>query len=211
MSPPILLTTLGTLAQPSGMGQLREHMQATHDPLDPAQLQEIGQFLREELQDSPALAKTRFRVGPTGLGGGAYLPQQNLVSVDEPKIPVMAHELGHAKSISTASSAYKTLQSISRKLWKINTLGALPAAAAVAALIAPGAAQAQAFDRLTAISIGLAAPTLLEEAGASLDAMQHVPDKMEGLKYMVPGFATYAAMAAIPPIVYQLSKRLLRG
>jgi hypothetical protein len=211
MQPTVLLTTLGTLAQPSGMNQLRQRMQSVQEPLDAGQVQQLQSFLKSELASYPRLAKTRLRVGPTGMGGGAYLPDKNVVSVDRPDLAIMGHELGHAKSIQSSGEAYKLLQNISRRLWKLNTLVALPAAAAVAALVAPGAAQAQAFNRLTAASIGLAAPVLVEEAGASLDAMSHVPDKLHATAKLLPGFASYVAMAAVPPVVYQLSKRFLRG
>lgn len=211
MQPTAFLTTLGTLAQPSGMTQLRQRMQSAHTPLNPEQAQQLRDFVRSELASHPRLAKTRLRVGPTGMGGGAYLPSKDLVSVDAPNIPILGHELGHAKSIHSSGPAYKALQNISRRLWKINTLGALPAAAAVAALVAPGAAQAKAFNVLTAASVGLSVPVLVEEAGASLDALEHVPDKTKAVGKLLPGFASYATMAAIPPIVYQLSKRFLRG
>lgn len=211
MQPTAFLTTLGTLAQPSGMTQLRQQMQSARTPLDPEQAQQLRNFIRSELASHPHLAKTKLRVGPTGMGGGAYLPGKDLVSVDTTNIPILGHELGHAKSIHSSGPAYKALQNISRRLWKINTLGALPAAAAVAALVAPGAAQARAFNLLTAASIGLSAPVLAEEAGASLDALKYVPDKTEAVGKLLPGLVSYTATAALPPIVYQLSKRFLRG
>jgi hypothetical protein len=193
------------------MNQLRQRMQSVREPLSEAQVSQLHNFLQSELSSHPGLEKTKLRVGPTGMGGGAYLPEKNIVSVDRPDTAIMGHELGHAKSIQSSGTTYKTLQNISRRLWSLNVMSALPAAAAVAALMAPGATQLRALDRLTAASIGLAAPVLIEEAGASLDALNHVPDKLHATAKLLPGFASYVAMASVPPIVYQLSKRFLRG
>ena len=212
MSPPILLTTLGTLAQPSGMGPLQEQMRTARKPLSDDQLHELGSFLQHEFGAHPNLESTRIRVGPTGSGGGAYLPQQDIVSVDDPNnTSILAHELGHAQGMKSSGSVYRALQNISRKLWKTNLYATLPAIGAVAALMEPGAARLKALDRLAMISAGLSAPVLIEEASASLDALKQVPDKLDALRYTVPGFLSYAVPAAASPLLYLGAKRLLRG
>jgi hypothetical protein len=201
MPPNATLTSLRSLANSTGTGNAADLFGG-----DAAQRAALRAFVAGELKSHPELAETKIRVGPTSHGGGAYFPKANLVSVEEPHPALLGHELAHASSMTTASGTYKTLQNISRKLWNINTFAALPAALAVSALVKSNA-KARILNALTVAALGLAAPTLYEETAASVDAISHAPDKLEAVKRLLPGWLTYAGMAAVPPIAYQLAKR----
>jgi len=206
MPPNVTLTSLRSLANSTGTGDA-----ASPSGADTAQRATLRAFIASELRSHPELAETKIRIGPTPHGGGAYFPKANLVSVEEAHPALLGHELAHASSMTTSGGTYKALQNISRKLWNINTkeklvLVALPAALAVSTLVKSNA-RARVLNALTIAALGIAAPTLIEETAASADAISHAPDKLEAVKRLLPGWLTYAGMAAVPPIVYQLAKR----
>jgi hypothetical protein len=201
MPPNVTLTSLRSLANSTGTGDAEDLFGG-----GTSQRAALRAFVASELKAHPELAETRIRIGPTSHGGGAYFPKANLVSVEEAHPALLGHELAHASSMTTSGETYKTLQNISRKLWNINTFVALPAALAVSALVKSNA-KARILNALTIAALGLAAPTLIEETVASADAISHAPDKLEAVKRLLPGWLTYAGMAAAPPIVYQLAKR----
>ena len=201
MPPNVTLTSLRSLANSTGTSDAEDLFGG-----GVSQRAALRAFVASELKAHPELAETKIRIGPTSHGGGAYFPKANLISVEEAHPALLGHELAHASSMTTSGGTYKALQNISRKLWNINTLVALPAALAVSALVKSNA-RARVLNALTIAALGVAAPTLYEETAASADAISHAPDKLEAVKRLLPGWLTYAGMAAVPPIVYQLAKR----
>lgn len=207
MPTPAIFTTLGTLAQPSGLERLQQQLSEAARPIDDTRREALRALVSSELARHPQLSKTRIRIGETG-APGVYFPKADLVSVEEASPALIGHELGHAVSMQSASPAYKKIQDLSREITRIQKYTAIPTALVISALL-KGSPAAKAFNILSLVSAGTALPMLVEEAGASADALQSVPDKMQAVKELLPGFARYVALASLPPIAYQLAKHLV--
>lgn len=212
------LTTLGALARPSGLARLQEYLAEADSTLSPEEVAELYALFQSQLAETPSLAETSVRVGPTPFGGAAYFPRANLVSVTRPEVLPLAHELGHVKSVGASGPAYRGIQDASRAVSKLTNslLYALPVAAAIPLLSRLSAFAKYrglgpaALNALTGITLAANLPTLVEEAAASADAVKHVPDKLEATKEMIATLGAYGAKAAIPVAAYQIAKRFVR-
>jgi hypothetical protein len=211
------LTSLGALARPSGLARLQEHLAQTGSTLSPEEASQFYTLLQSELTSSPSLESTKVRIGPTGFGGGVYFPRADLVSLDKPALAQMAHELGHVKSVGRAGPLYRSLQDTAKEVSNVtNKMNlVLPLAVAIPLLLRSSAAAKFkswgpiALDALTGITLAANVPGVLEEATASLDAIKHLPDKMEGTKELIKTLGAYGAHAAVPMAAYQIAKRFL--
>jgi hypothetical protein len=212
------LTALGTLARPSGLARLQEYLAQSDSALSPEEVAELYELIQSELAETPELADTPLRVGPTPFGGGAYFPRSGLVSVKRPVATAIAHELGHAKSVGASGPTYRDIQTASREVSRLtnNLLYALPIAAMLPLLLRLSALKTyrkfgpMALNALTGVTLAANLPTLVEEAIASADAVRHVPDKLEATKEMAKTMGAYGAKAAIPIAAYQIAKRFVR-
>lgn len=207
MPMPATFTTLGTLAQPSGLERLQQQLSEAAQPIDDTRREALRALVSSELARHPQLNETRIRIGETG-APGAYFPGADLIAVESASPALIGHELGHAASMKNAGPAYKKIQDISREIARIQKYTTIPTALALSALL-KGSATAKALNLLSLVSAGTALPMLVEEAGATVDAIRNVPDKMQAVKELLPGFVRYTALAAFPPIVYQLAKHLV--
>lgn len=207
MSTPVIFTTLGALAQPSGLERLQRQLSAIERPIDDAQREALRAFVSDELARHPQLSRTQIRIGKIGTPG-VYFPKIDLAAVERADPALIGHELGHAASMKSSGPIYKQLQDLSRGITRIQKHITIPTTLAIAALL-KGNAAARVLNTLSWFSAGAALPMLIEEAGASIDALHSVPDKTQAVKELLPGFVRYTALAAAPPIIYQIAKRLV--
>lgn len=193
-------TTLGSLARPSGLAQLRAYLESSDKPLSLEDAAALRAFLRREIATAdPDVSATKLRIGRTGYGGGAYFPKSNLISVEKPaNLPVLGHEIGHARRLSD-STAYRALVDISSRLQAITQLTAAPAALATAGLVENVAKRNKIIGAIAAVSALSSLPRLYEEIQATRDALRYVPDRTEAIKRLAPGLVSYTVSAALAP------------
>jgi len=118
---------------------------------------------------------------------------------------VAAHELGHARNMRNSKIYGRVLQA-AQGVTNVNNVAALPAMLAIRTLIGDQDTRREVLNILSGASAALAAPGLVEEMGASLEAVRNVPDKLQAVKTLIPAFLTHAMHAMKPVMVYQAGK-----
>lgn len=165
----------------------------------------VRELIRRELEEDPTLADIEVRKTP-GLHG-AYFPGKDTMALGVVNPAVVAHELGHAKNLRRSKIYGKVLMA-ANNLARINNTAAIPAMLAIRTLIKDRDTRNEVFNILSGVSAALAAPGLAEELGASLDAVKHVPDKLQAVKTLIPAFIQHSLHSAVPVGVYQLGKHI---
>jgi len=210
-------TTLGALARPSGLARLQEHLERTGEPASLEDLGALQSFVTDTVEESPELDNVTVYANPTwNIGGGGYYPNKRAITVnDVTDLPRFAHEIGHAKGPKPHSLG-RNVQVLSRELgWLTTLLGAGALGTALISRQLPGKIRDLALAKKylgygALASLGIHAPTLYEEARASLDAVKRLPDKAETAKELAGHFGTYATNAAIPVASFLAAKRLIK-
>lgn len=211
-------TTLGSLARPSGLARLQAHLEAKGEPASPQELTALQQYVRDEVSEEPALDNVGLRVTPTW-GGGQFFPRSRRIHVTRATdlIP-LSHEVGHAKSIDRPDSVYNTVQNVARGVLKVQKkneavilplLMTLPLLARTSAGNSYRSIMKKILGGAAIGSLVAGAPVLYEEAKASLNSLQKVPDQTESIKRLLPHFLDYARVAAVPALAYYVTKRLV--
>jgi hypothetical protein len=211
-------TTFGSLAKPSGLARLQTHLESKGEPASPEELAALQQYVQSEVTEEPALDNVGVRVKPT-YGGGQFFPRSRRIHVTKPTdLTALSHEVGHAKSIDKPDSVYNTLQRVSRSVLKaqkqhealvLPLLMTLPMLTRSSVGGPYRALIKKILGGATIGSLAAGAPVLYEEAQASLNSLQHVPEKTEAIKRLLPNFLDYARVAAVPALAYYVTKRLV--
>lgn len=165
----------------------------------------VRKLIKTEIEENPELAGLRLLTQPGR--AGAYYPQQDVVSLGVVNPAVLAHELGHAKNLRK-SKLYKKLLLTANNIARINNVAAVPAMLTLRALVSDRAVRDEIFNILSGVSAAVAAPGLVEELSASIQALRSSPDKLQAVKTLLPAFLTHAAASAFPVGVYQLGRHL---
>ena len=211
-------TTLGSLAIPSGLARLQAHLEDKGEPASLEELTALQRYVQEEVFEEPALDNVGIRVRPT-YGGGQFFPRSRRIHVTRPTdLVALSHEVGHAKSIDDPDSVYNKVQNVARGIMKaqkhnestiLPLLMTLPLLARTRAGSAYRPIMKKILGGAAIGSLATAAPILYEEAKASLNAVDKVPDQTAALKRLVPNFLDYARVAAVPALAYYVTKRLV--
>jgi len=211
-------TTLGSLARPSGLARLQAHLEAKGEPASPQELTALQQYVHGEVSEEPALDNVGIRVKPTW-GGGQFFPRSRRIHVTRPTdLVALSHEVGHAKSIDKPDSAYNAVQGMARgvlKVQKQNEALILPLLMTLPLLTRASAGNAyrsvikKILGGAAIGSLAAGAPILYEEAKASLNSLERVPDQTAAVKRLLPNFLDYARVAAVPALAYYVTKRLV--
>ena len=213
-------TTLGSLARPSGLARLQEHLEAKGEPASLQELVALQQYVQNEVADEAALDNVSLRVTPT-YGGGQYFARARRINVTNPtRLAPLAHEVGHAKSLATdLDDPYNQLQQVSRSILKIQkknekyvlpllmTLPLLTRASSMAGKMRPVIQKILGGAAIGSLVAG--APVLYEEAQATANAIDWVPEKTEAIRKLVPSFLDYVRVAGVPALAYYVTKRLV--
>jgi hypothetical protein len=173
---------------------------------DPASAEVYKQLIANYLATNPELAKVKVVLAP-GATTGAFSPASNTVIMGVNNPAVLAHELGHATSVKPGTLYNKILQA-SRRANYINKWISAPLAIGAKVFMSPDTAR-QVLNYASLASAMLAAPTLSEELGASIEAMKKSPEKLKSLKTLVPAYATHVFEQTTPFTVYQIGRVLL--
>jgi hypothetical protein len=211
-------TTFGSLAKPSGLARLQAHLEAKGDPASLDELAALQQYVQSEVYESPELDNVGIRVTPTW-GGGQFFPRSRRINVTKPTDLVpLSHEVGHAKSIDAPESIYNKVQRLSRNILKVqkqNEQRILPLLMTLPLLTRAGVGKSyrpimkKILGGAAIGSLVAGAPTVYEEAKASLNSLQNVPDRAEAIRRLVPNLLDYVRVAAVPALAYYVTKRLV--
>ena len=211
-------TTLGSLARPSGLARLQAHLEGKGEPASPQELTALQQYVHDEVSEEPALDNVGIRVTPTW-GGGQFFPRSRRIHVTRPTdVVALSHEVGHAKSIDDPESVYNTVQNVARgvlKAQKQHENVVLPLLMTLPLLTRAGVGNAyrpimrKILGGAAIGSLVAGAPVLYEEAKASLNSLEKVPDQTATIRRLLPNFLDYARVAAVPALAYYVTKRLV--
>jgi len=104
---------------------------------------------------------------------------------------------------------YKALQNLSRGMLGAGAV-TVPLTLATAALLRKNP---QASRKLLNIAAGVTAagavPAIAEETAATLDAMEHVPERLQRTSMALSNIGGYVAASAAAPLAFLLAKKLL--
>jgi len=117
----------------------------------------------------------------------------------------LAHELEHANNLRQ-ESLYQKVLSAAQGVSRINNVMALPTVLALRTFIKDQNRRDDILKTLSAASAAIAAPSLVEEASASLRAIQQSPHKLEAMKTLGPAFMAHLASSLAPTLTYQAGR-----
>lgn len=199
--------TLKDLATPEGAAALARRVGGVESFYQegPEAAQAVVDLVKKQITESPELADIKARIQPGILGG--YYPSADTVTLGVSNPAVAAHELGHAKNIRNTKLYGKLLQA-ANSLARTNNMVALPAMLALRAFVGDESTRNEILSILSGASAAVAAPGLIEEVSASIDAVKQSPDKLKALKSLVPAFLHHAVTASIPIGIYQLGRHM---
>jgi hypothetical protein len=176
--------------------------------LDNEQKTKVKSVVDSYLKASPHIGTTE--IGKAGKGISFYNFRKDMLGLGHQDPAVIAHELGHVDSLKDSSDFYKSLLSASKKATKLNRDIALPAAGAVALLLNKDPdRQKDILRKASLVSVGLAAPNLIEEAIASYKGTKHSPEKFRAAINMLPGLASHTMHDLTPALTYAGAMKLL--
>jgi len=176
--------------------------------LDSDQKHKVKSVVDSYLAANPGIGSTT--VGKAAKNVSFYNFRNDMLGLGHTSPHVIAHELGHVDSLKDSSDIYKAILSGSKRATKLNRDIAIPASATVALLLSKDPDRQQALLRnASLISLGLAAPNLMEEAIASYKGTKHSPEKLRAAINMLPGIASHAMNDLMPALTYAGASKLL--
>lgn len=201
------MSTLQSLSTLSGLKTLEESLGDVNSFYHEGSsaLPAVRQLIKEELESDPRLSEIKIRATP-GLHGG-YFPGRDTIALGVINPAVVGHEIGHAKNLRK-SNLYRKILMTANNIARINNTAALPAMLAIRALVKDKDTRDEVLNILTSISAVAAAPGLVEELSASIDAVKHAPNKLQAIKTLLPAFIHHSLASAVPVGMYQLGKHI---
>jgi len=200
-------TTLKWLATPEGAAALAHRVGGIQSFWNdgPEAADAVRELIQKTIAENSELGDVKLRVRPGPPGG--YFPKSDTITLGVANPAVAAHELGHAKNIRNSRIYGKLLQAANH-LASINNTVAIPAALGIRAFIGDEGVRNEILNVLSGTSAALAAPGLVEELSASIDAIKNAPDKLKTIKTLAPAFLTHLVNSSLPVGVYQLGRHI---
>lgn len=196
--------TIKSLTRPSAITDLLNRLGTSQSFFnEPAHAKEISEVVHRYLEKDPTLGDVQLTTDPGS--PGYYSPAEDRINIGVVNPAVVGHELGHARNIK-GSPTYRSLINLTNTLARLNGLVALPAMLSIRALVGDESQRRGALNVLSGISAALAAPGLAEEIGASAEAVQNAPDKLQAVKSLLPAFGAHLIAALTPMGIYQTGK-----
>lgn len=200
-------TTLKWLATPEGAAALAQRVGGVQSFWNegPEAAQDVRDLIQKALDKRPELEDIKLRIRPGSPGG--YHPGSDTIVLGVSNPAVAAHELGHAKNIRDSVVYGKILQAANH-LANINNTVAIPAMLGLRAFVGDEGIRNEILNILSGTSAALAAPGLVEELSASIDAVKDSPNKLQALKTLAPAFLTHLVKSGLPVGIYQLGRHI---
>lgn len=198
--------TIKQLTTPGGLSALSDSLSDVSSYYnEPENLAAVKQTVQSFIRANPDLANVGLKVQP-GIHG-AYHPEKDYAVAGVINPAVVGHELGHAKNLRKTRLYNKILQA-ARGVASVNNVVALPAMLSLRAFVDDENTRNEVLNILSGTSAAVAAPGLVEELSASIEAMKHAPNKWQATKTLGPAFLQHAAHALMPTALYQLGKHI---
>lgn len=198
--------TIQSLTTRPGLGALSRGLSGVSSFYhEPEQIAAVAETIKRHLKDDPRLKDVKLRV-QRGIQGG-YFPKRDLVTLGVVNPAVVGHELAHAKNIRK-SRVYGKILMAAQGISNVNNVAAVPAMLAIRGLVGDKDLRNEILNILSGASAAVAAPGLVEEVSASVDAVKHAPNKLQAVKSLIPAFLTHAVSSLAPVGIYQIGKHI---
>jgi hypothetical protein len=198
--------TIQSLTTRPGLGALSQGLSGVSSFYhEPQHVADIAKTVKRHLADDPRLKDVRLQVR-RGIQGG-YYPKRDLITLGVVNPAVVGHELAHAKNIRK-SRIYGKILMAAQGMANVNNVAAVPAMLAIRGLVTDKDTRNEILNILSGASAAVAAPGLVEEVSASVDAVKLAPNKLQAVKSLIPAFLTHAVSSLAPVGVYQLGKHI---
>ena len=200
-------TTLKWLTTPEGAAELAQRVGGVQSFWNegPEAVESVRALVQQALTDRPELEDIKLRMRPGQ--PGSYFPKADTISLGVANPAVAAHELGHAKNVRQSKIYGKILQA-ANQLAEINSVVAIPAMLGLRAFIGDEDVRNEILNVLSGTSAALAAPGLVEEMSASIDAVKESPSTLQAIKTLGPAFLTHLLKSTLPVGIYQLGRHM---
>ena len=198
--------TIPSLTTRPGLGALTQRLGGVPSFFhEPEQASAVAETVKRHLADDPRLKDVRLLIR-RGLTGG-YFPRRDTIALGVVNPAVVGHELAHAKNLRRAK-VYDKILMAAQGVSRLNNTASIPAMLAIRTLVKDRDTRNEILNVLSGVSAAVAAPGLVEELSASVDAVKHAPDKLQAIKSLVPAFLTHVASSLAPVGVYQLGRHI---
>jgi len=193
---------LADLATPAGITELVRVTGATQSFFNqPERADGISAVVQSAIAANPNLAHVKVRIMPH-LPNCFYNYERGELILGLVNPDALAHELGHANRIKQ-DGLYRKILTAANGVARLNNVVAIPAMLALRMFIQDPERRNDILNSLAAVSTAIAAPGLMEEAGASVSAMRNAPDRLQALKTLGPAFLAHFASSMMPAAVYE--------
>ena len=191
------------LTTPAGITELVKVTGATQSFFNqPERANGISAVVQSAIEQHPNLAHVKVRIMPH-LPNCFYNYEKGELILGLVNPDALAHELGHANRIKQ-DGLYRRILSAANGVARLNNVVAVPTVLALRTFIQDPARRDDILNALAAISTAVAAPGLMEEAGASVSAFRNSPDRLQALKTLGPAFLAHFASSMLPATVYEM-------
>lgn len=172
----------------------------------PERAQGVQDVAKRVIRKNPHLAHTKVRIMPN-LPNAFYNFDKGEILLGQVDPIGLAHEIEHADSVRQ-EGLYRKVLKAAQGITRVNNVAAMPTVLALRAFIRDQDRRNDILKTLSALSAAAAAPVLMEEAQASLRAIQGSPHKMEAVKTLGPAFMAHVLSNMSPALVYQAGRKL---
>lgn len=197
--------TLADLAEPDGVQHLISVTGSTRSPYNqPRNAMGVMQVAKSAIARDPLLAKTKVRVMPNM--PNAYYnfdKEELLLGITNPA--ALEHELEHVGNLQQ-EGLYKKVLRTAQGVARVNNIAAIPTVLALRTFLRDKTRRDDILKTLSAASAAVAAPEIMEEASASLRAIQRSPHKAEAMKTLGPAFMAHVLSGLRPALTYQAGR-----
>lgn len=202
-----MTVTLKDLAETEGIQHL---ISVTGGPSSyystPDRAMGIQTVAQRAIAKNPNLAHTKVRIMPN-LPNAFYNFDKGEILLGQVEPVGLAHEIEHADNIRQ-EGLYRKVLKAAQGITRVNNVVAMPTVLALRTFIRDEDKRNDILKTLSAISAAAAAPVLMEEAQASLQAIRSSPRKAEAVKTLGPAFMAHVLSNMAPALKYQAGRLL---
>jgi hypothetical protein len=197
--------TLQDLTRPDGIQHLVAVTGGTSSFYNqPARAEGVRAVALNAIAQNPQMAHVKVKILPN-LPNTFYNYDKRELLLGLVNPDALAHELEHANNIRQ-DSLYQSVLSAAQGVSRVNNIMALPTVLALRTFIQDPKRRDDILKTLSAASAAIAAPGLVEEASASVQAVKQSPHKMEAMKTLGPAFLAHLASSLAPTLTYQAGR-----
>jgi plasmid stabilization system protein ParE len=197
--------TLADLATPEGVAVVVQATGGTNSFYNqPQQGEGLRTVAEAAIAKTPNLGRVPVRVVPN-LPNAFYNYERGEIILGIVNPAVLAHEIEHARNIQQ-EGLYRKMLRVAEGVTRLNNLAAMPAVLGLRTFLDDESKRDDILKTLAGLSAAVAAPGLVEEASASLQALKKHPDKLEFSKTLAPAFMAHLMHRMSPVLTYHMGR-----